>query len=424
MSKHFFLGASAVVLIMLAALLLGCGSDSAIVPTRFLIVADFDNNRVLIYDTPPSTAESASVVLGQADFTTATADIAAAIPAGAAGTVGAGPTASTMSGPAATAVDSAGNLYVAENGNCRVTQFQPPFTTGMSASLVFGQPDLTTGNCAAATSASSLGNASGVDQVFGVAVDRSGNLWVADSGSNRVLEYKPPFSNGMAATLAIGQANLTTGSPNQGGATPTSATLSDLAYPVFDSSGNLWVADFFNNRLLQFKPPFATGMAASVVLGQADFTHGLANQGGTVAANTLDGGNGATFDRSGNMWVPDAFNHRVLEFTPPFTSNMQASLVLGQADFVHGSANQGGATPTSATLNFPHQVAFDSNGNLFVTDAGNNRTLVFTPPFSNGMNASMVLGQADFVSTTAATTATSQVFPTGVITAPQALRFF
>ena len=123
MSKHFFFSASIVVLITLAAALLGCGSGSAIVPTRFMIVADFDNNRVLIYDTPPSTGQSASVVLGQADFTTATADIAVAAGAVA---VGGGPTASTMSGPAATAVDSAGNLYVAENGNCRVTQFQPP----------------------------------------------------------------------------------------------------------------------------------------------------------------------------------------------------------------------------------------------------------------------------------------------------------
>jgi len=118
------------------------------------------------------------------------------------------------------------------------------------------------------------------------------------------------------------------------------------------------------------------------------------------------------------MWVPDAFNHRVLEFVPPFATNMQSSLVLGQADFVHGAANQGGAAPTSATLSFPHQVAFDSNGNLYVTDAGNNRVLVFMPPFSDGMNASLVLGQADFVSSGPATTATGLEFPTGVAALP------
>jgi len=335
MSKQRFVVVSAVLLITLAAVLLGCGDSDAVLPTRLLIVADFDNNRVLIYDAPFSTGQSANVVLGQADFTTATADIAPAVAVG-----GGGPTASTMALPAATAVDSAGNLYVAEDGNCRVTQFKPPFSNGMSASLAFGQPDLSTGNCAAATSASSLGNATGVDQVFGVIVDSSGDLWVADSGSNRVLEYKPPFSNGMAATLAIGQANLASGGVNQGGTAPTNASLSDPAYPAFDSSGNLWIVNFSNNRVLEFRPPFATGMAASVVLGQADFTHGAANQGGAVGANTLRGGDGVAFDSSGNMWVPDALNHRVLEFQPPFTTNMAASLVLGQADFTHGSANR------------------------------------------------------------------------------------
>jgi len=155
-----------------------------------------------------------------------------------------------------------------------------------------------------------------------------------------------------------------------------------------------------------------------VVLGQADFIHGSANQGGAVAANTINGGDGVAFDGSGNLWVPDALNHRVLEFPAPFTTNMPASLVLGQADFVHASANQGGAAPTSATLNFPHQVAFDSSGRLFVSDSGNSRTLVFAPPFSNGMNASLVIGQPDFTSAAAATTAAGQDFSTGITIVP------
>ena len=374
--------------------------------TNSLIVSDFGNNRVLIYNTPFSAGQSANVVLGQTNFTTATA----------------GTTASTMNAPSAAAMDSAGNLYVAENSNCRVTQFKSPFSNGMSASLVFGQPGLNTGNCAASISASSLGGAGTGDEVFGVIADSSGNLWVADSGSNRVVEYKPPFSNGMVATLAIGQANLTSGSANQGGAAPTNATLYDPGNPVFDSSGNLWIPDFVNARMLEFKPPFATGMAASVVLGQANFTSGNPNQsvvqGAAPGANTLSGTDGAAFDSSGNLWMADANNNRVLEFVPPFTTNMAASLVIGQVNLTSGLANQGGAGPTSATLNFPQQVSFDSSGRLFVNDDGNNRTLVFAPPFSNGMNASFVIGQADFTSATPATTAAGQNSPTGVITAP------
>jgi len=322
-----------------------------------------------------------------------------------------------MNNPGASALDSAGNLYVTDDLSCRVTQFAPSFSNGMSASLVFGQPNLSSGNCAQVTSANSMGNSVHTDQVVGVGIDNGDDLWVADSGSNRILEYLPPFSNGMSAALAIGQPNLTSGSPNQGGAGPTNTTLSDPVFPVFDSSGNLWISDWANNRVLEFKPPFAMGMAASLVLGQADFTHGSANQGGIVEANTLNAADGADFDSSGNLWVADDLNNRVLEFEPPFSTNMSASLVLGQADFTHGSTNQGGATPTGATLKRPHQVSFDSSGRLFVPDSGNNRTLVFAPPFSNGMSASIVIGQADLTSAVAATTATGQNFPIGIMAA-------
>ena len=380
--------------------------------TSALIVTDAVNNRVLIYDAPFSTGQSANVVLGQANFTsTITANTA-------------GTTASTTNFPAAIAMDSAGNLYVAEDGICRVTQFVPPFTNGMSASLVFGQPNLTTGICAASTSASGLGNGPTGgnlgDQVLGVIVDSSGDLWVADSGGNRVLEYKPPFGSGMAATLAIGQPDLISGRPNQGGAAPTAATLFDPANPIFDSSGNLWIADFGNSRVLEYSPPFATGMAASVVVGQADFNHGSPNQGGATGANTFDGTHGPTFDSSGNLWMADSGNFRVLEFQPPFTTNMNASLVLGQTDLMQSPFNKVTSPPTSATFFFPVQVSFDSNGRIFVSDKDFNRTLMFVPPFSNGMNASLVIGQPNFTSNQVLSppTAASQGLPLGVITAP------
>ena len=376
--------------------------------TTALIVADSINNRVLIYNAPFSTGQSANVVWGQSNFTTATF----------------GMTANTMNQPATITEDSAGNLYVADQLNCRVTQFLPPFITGMSASVVFGQPNLITGNCPASAgiSASSLGNSTSVaDQVLGMTFASSGALWVADSGSNRVLVYQPPFSNGMAATLAIGQANLTSGLPNQGLASATSASLFDPGFFVFDSSGNIWIPDPLNNRILEFKSPFATGMSASLVLGQADFTHNIANQGAVVGPNTISDAIGAAFDSSGNLWVADSSNNRVLEFVPPFTTNMNANLVLGQADFTHNLANQSAtlnAPPTSATLSFPTQVVFDSSGRLFVNDSVNSRTLVFAPPFSTGMNASLVIGQGNFTSAIGATTAVGQNLPLGVFTAP------
>lgn len=399
--------------VLVATLLaVSCGSGINIVtpPTSGLIVSDTHQDRVLIYDAPFSNGQSASTVLGQASFTTETS----------------GTTANTMFYPGAITSDNAGNVYVADEANCRVIRFEAPFSNGMSAGLVFGQPNLNSGTCPTSASPTSLGKSIPLGNgVFGipaisVAFDSGGDLWVADSEFNRVLEYKPPFTDGMTAVLAIGQTDLNSGSANQGGPGPTNTSLWVPFGLAFDASGNLWAVDHGNCRVLEFRPPFATGMAASVVLGQADFVHFAPNQGGAIAANTLNEPLGAVFDGSGNLWVADELNHRVLEFEPPFAPNMSASLVVGQADFSHGLPNQGMqvGTRTSATLFNPHEVTFDGSGKLFVSDSQNDRTLAFEPPFVNGMNASLVLGQNDFTSAVAATTASGLDFPFGVIAMP------
>jgi len=384
----------------------GCASSGNNVPaTSALILSDALQNRVLIYDVPFSTGQSASMVLGQTSFSGETS----------------GTSANTMSSPGSITMDRGGNLYVTDDANCRVLQFIPPFTDGMSASLVLGQPSLNAGVCPTNVSATSLGKSIPIGVgVFGVpvisvATDSSGDLWVADSEYHRVLEYKPPFSDGMAAVLAIGQMDLYSGSPNQGGLDPTDSTLQSPDGLAFDPTGNLWIVDHGNSRVLEFKPPFATGMAACLVLGQADFTHNSPNQGGSAGANTFSDPMGATFDSSGNLWVADALNNRVLEFRAPFTTNMNSSVVLGQVDFNHGWAIHVGKVRTSATLAIPHELTFDSSGSLFVSDSQNNRTLMFAPPFTSGMNASLVIGQTDFASAATATTATGLAFPYGVI---------
>jgi sugar lactone lactonase YvrE len=370
------------------------------VTTTAVFVSDYSNARVLGYSVPLSTGQSASVVLGQPNFTSKTSALSA----------------SGMKSPSWLAMDNAGNLYVADDQYCRVVQFQPSFSNGMNASIVFGQANFTTANCSQSTSANTLGGASGVStgtQVFGVAIDPSGNLWVADDGNNRVLEYVPPFSSGMAATLAIGQQDLTSGAANQGNSTPNASSLS-MPGCAFDAAGNLWVADFGNNRVLEFVPPFSTGMSASLVIGKGNFTDGGSS---STTASTLAGPNGIAFDGAGDLWISEMGNNRALEFVPPFSNGMSASLVLGQPDFTGGAANQAGSA-NAATLSGPGQIAFDSSGNLYITDWGNDRTLMFTPPFSTGMNASVVIGQPNFTSTAAGTTATGQSAPSGLITAP------
>jgi len=140
--------------------------------------------------------------------------------------------------------------------------------------LVLGQPDFVS-NAAATT-------ATGMNAPAGLAFDADGNLWVGEFGNNRVLEFKPPFSNGMAASLVLGQVDFAHGAINQGLAAPTDSTSWGAHGLAFDSQGRLILADERNNRTLVFAPPFFNGIPASLVIGQVDFTHGSVNQGGAA----------------------------------------------------------------------------------------------------------------------------------------------
>lgn len=375
--------------------------------TVHLAISDSMNARVLVFNTPLSTNESASMVLGQPNLTTGMTN---------------GPYLASESGlndPMGLAADAAGNLYVADAGDCRVLQFTPPFSNGLSASLVLGQPDLGT-TC---SSPQQVG-AQGMLKPGWLALDSHGDLWVSDSAADRITEYEPPFTNGMAATLAIGQNSMEStlnscdGAPSLAGGTPSDTTLCQPWGIAFDAQGDLWVVDTGNNRILEYQPPFSTGMAASLELGQPAGA-GFSSSGGCDAAPTaasLCQPRAIAFDGSGDLWVTDSEDWRVLEFAPPFSSGMAASTVIGQPDLVHRNESPGNAAPN--TLGFPNGLAFDSSGDLLVTDPEAYRVLLFAPPFSSGMNATSVLGQPNLTSTHSAVFAvngSTLALPDGVL---------
>src|SRR5512140_2587644 len=88
---------------------------------------------------------------------------------------------------------------------------------------------------------------------------------VADSSNNRVLLYSFPVTTGQAASLVLGQTDLVSSN--------SATSVAGLSYPikaVSDASGNLWVADCSNNRVVEYKTPFSNGMTATTVLGEPD----------------------------------------------------------------------------------------------------------------------------------------------------------
>ncbi len=259
-----------------------------------------------------------------------------------------------------------------------------PFATGMPASLALGQPNLTSGG--GATAANRLNVSS-----MGLAFNGSGDLWVVDGGNNRVLAFNAPFTTGEKASIVLGQTLFTTRTP---GIAPNASNLWEPGGIAIDARGDVWVADSENNRVLEYVPPFHNGMAASLVLGQTLMTTRTSG----TSATLLDHPVGLAFDAAGDLLVSDFANSRVLLFSPGstgFATGMAASLVLGQASFTTVST-----TVNASRLDDPYGIAVGPTGSVWVADAGNARAVEFVPPLATGMSASIVLGEPNFTSTT------------------------
>jgi len=200
----------------------------------------------------------------------------------------------------------------------------------------------------------------------GIAVDTSVSppiLYVSDTGNNRVLAWKNAlaFQNGQKADLVIGQQDMYHTSP-QG---PSGNFQSGLNSPnglIVDANGNLYVADSFNNRVLRYPKPFAQFAQTGAVVpdlwvgqpnlksGAANFTGAVASQGLNLAASPFP--INIALDAQNNLWVVDAGNRRVLRFPATQVAAgggpLQADLVLGQIDFV--STNQPQPTANNRTV--------------------------------------------------------------------------
>jgi hypothetical protein len=328
----------------------------------------------------------------------------------------------SLNSPAGVAIDRSvtpNRIYVADNINNRVLAWNnvSSLVNGQRADLVLGQPDFFSNYpnngtlpgdingvgpdslFLGALESFVVANATGVaiplrgnPPVANVAVDADGNVYVADTGNSRVLEYNRPFSNcaslpcvGPAASVVFGQGagmGASGGSfyTNTGG---TSATNLSLAAGVgLDRNGNLFVADSFNNRVLEYNQPLANpaspNVTANFVYGQGatgdNFTGNASGVGQTALADPTAVG----FDSNNDLFVGDTVNNRVAEFDNPL-SNFTINRVFGQDFNDDFDANSPGAGQNG--LNAPVGVAFDYKGNLYVADAANARVLEFKVPF-------------------------------------------
>jgi hypothetical protein len=202
-----------------------------------LIVADSSNNRVLVWNSLPTSNEPpADIVLGQTSFTRCVRN-----DANGDGTPDASPAASTLSLPSGVWTDGT-RLVVADMGNHRVLIWNRfPTAHGQPADIVLGQPDFT--SRAEATTAAGMSSPS-------LVASTGLQLFIAETGNNRVTVWNQfPAANGASADLVLGQAGFT----SRNVVDPPTATSLYQPAGLLLSWPYVVVAEFGNNRLLFFQ---------------------------------------------------------------------------------------------------------------------------------------------------------------------------
>ena len=295
-------------------------------------------------------------------------------------------TAATFAHPTSLTFDATGNLYILDQLNCTIRKITP---SGIVTTLAgSGNPGFADGQ----------GTAAKFNYPSGLAIDASGYLYVADG--LRVRKVSP---TGVVTTLA---GNATAGAIDGQG---TAASFYEATDVALDASGNVYVADFLNFKIRKITTDgLVSTFAGSGVHGSAngrgtaasfDSPNGLAidaagnvyvaeeitNQirkitpsgfvttfAGSTARGSNDGSGllasfyypkGMAFDASGNLYVADNGSDLIRKITP----QAYVSTIAGNG--VEGFANGNGS---SASFNRPADVVVDPSGNVFVADAFNN----------------------------------------------------
>jgi uncharacterized protein (TIGR03437 family) len=268
---------------------------------------------------------------------------------------------SELASPCGVAVDSAGNVYIADTNNNAIRKVATGtgiITTvaGTAGASGYG------GDGSGALSAALFKPSS-------VVFDSAGNMYIADSGNNVIR--KVTASTGIISTYA-GDFNTSGYTGDGGPATKVGVGLNNPVAVALDVAGNLYIADSENDAIRKVT---ATSGIITTIAGNG--TPGFSGDGGRAVFAQLSHPRGVAVDAAGNVYIADTFNSRIRVVAPNGTINT----VAGTGTL--GYSGDGGLA-TAAQLNFPDGLSFDSAGNLYIADNGNNVIREYAPPSAGG----------------------------------------
>jgi uncharacterized protein (TIGR03437 family) len=329
-------------------------------------------------------------------------------------------TSSELSNPCGIALDSAGNIYIADQGNNRIRKISTPIPGGNINTVAGDGTEGFTGDGSAATSAE-------INLPCGIAVDPAGDIIFSqtDAGGTTNSAIRE-VSGGNITTLAGGNSTTPLGPGNIGDGGPAvDAEVSSPLGIALDSAGNIYIADTLNNAIReittngniqtissQFDRPeglfvdpagniyvadthdycvrkIATNGVITTVAGVCGGTPGFSGDNGPATQASLNYPTGVAVDGGGNIYIVDSHNFRIRMVT---ASGTIYTIAGNGQDSIGGD----GGLALNAPLNFPFSIVLGAEGVIYISDQQNNEIRMLTPvlgkPSINGAESASQFG--------------------------------
>ncbi len=259
-----------------------------------------------------------------------------------------------------------GNLYIADSANDRIRY------------VASGNIQTVAGNGTGTAGSTQLGDGGQATKgeltgPFGLTVDSSGNIYIADTGDS-IVQFVT--AAGKVTTFAGVYPNVGYGG---NGGTAAGALLDLPSSVALDSSGNLYIADTLNHVIRKVNAGTA-GVGGTITTIAGNNQNGYAGDGGPATQAELYNPEGVAVDTAGNIYIADTRNHCVREVTAAVISTIAG--ICAPASGIGGYGGDGGPA-TKALLNNPEAVAVDSSGNVYIADTFNNRIRIVSKGIIN-----------------------------------------